>query len=51
VAHYGGLRHEADAEGQRPYIPAHFEDEVRSLVLGENFQPLDDYGKYSLGAE
>jgi hypothetical protein len=51
VAHYGGLRHEADAEGQRPYIPSLFENEVRSLVLAENFQPLDKDGKYILGAK
>ncbi|KAH7339220.1 hypothetical protein BKA66DRAFT_507006, partial [Pyrenochaeta sp. MPI-SDFR-AT-0127] len=42
VAHYGGLRHHADAEGQRLYIPAGFETEVRDVVLSENFQPLDD---------
>ncbi|KAF1839131.1 hypothetical protein BDW02DRAFT_564114 [Decorospora gaudefroyi] len=42
VAHYGGLRHEADAEGQRPYIPSGFEDEVRNLLLSEDIQPLDD---------
>jgi hypothetical protein len=51
VAHYGGLRHAADAEGQRPYLSAHFEDEVRSLVLGKTFQPLDDNGKYSSSAK
>jgi hypothetical protein len=51
VAHYGGLRHVADAEGQRPYIPSLFENEVRSLVLAENFQPLDKDGKYILGAK
>ncbi|KAH8728382.1 hypothetical protein GQ44DRAFT_575050, partial [Phaeosphaeriaceae sp. PMI808] len=42
VAHYGGLRHQADAEGQRPYLPALFEEEVRNVVLSENIQPLDD---------
>ncbi|KAF1842948.1 uncharacterized protein K460DRAFT_396379 [Cucurbitaria berberidis CBS 394.84] len=42
VAHYGGLRHQTDAEGQRPYIPAGFENEVRKLVLSQNFQPLDE---------
>jgi hypothetical protein len=48
VAHYGGLRHQTDAEGQRPYIPSVFEDTVRDLVLSENFQPLDDDSKYIL---
>jgi hypothetical protein len=43
VAHYGGLKHQADVEGQRPHIPAGFEKEVRNLVLSENFQPLDDH--------
>ncbi|KAF2031433.1 hypothetical protein EK21DRAFT_34909, partial [Setomelanomma holmii] len=42
VAHYGGLRHQADAEGQRPYIPAGFETEVRDKVLSEKTQSLDD---------
>ena len=42
VAHYGGLRHETDAEGQRPWFPSGFEDEVRKLVLSENYQALDD---------
>lgn len=45
VAHYGGLRHEADVEGQRPYLSASFEDEVRKLVLNEKFLPLNDDGK------
>lgn len=51
MAHYGGLRHQADAEGQRPYIPAGFENEVRNLVLSENIQPLDDDSKYILAAK
>ncbi|KAH7070747.1 hypothetical protein BKA63DRAFT_420706, partial [Paraphoma chrysanthemicola] len=42
VAHYGGLRHETDAEGQRPYFRRGFETEVRDLVLSNNVQPLDD---------
>lgn len=45
VAHYGGVRHEADAEGKRPYMGMCFEDAVRDLVLGENFQSLGEDGK------
>ncbi|KAH7389372.1 hypothetical protein DE146DRAFT_663889 [Phaeosphaeria sp. MPI-PUGE-AT-0046c] len=41
VAHYAGLRHQTDAEGQRPWIPLSFEDEVRELVLSGNIQPLN----------
>jgi hypothetical protein len=45
VAHYRGLRHETDAEGQRPWFPTSFEDEVRKAVLSENCQPLDEDGE------
>jgi hypothetical protein len=46
VNHYGGLRHDTDAEGQRPYIGApNFAEDVRELVLNESFQPLDDNSK------
>jgi hypothetical protein len=51
VAHYGGLRHPADAVGQRPYIPAGFEKQVRELVLSEDLKPLDDDSKYVLAAK
>jgi hypothetical protein len=51
VAHYGGLRHQEDAEGQRSYIPSFFETEVMDVVLSENIQPLDDDSKYILAAE
>lgn len=47
VAHYKGLRHQEDAEDKRPYLPVGFEDEVRKLVLGGDFQPLDDESKSS----
>ncbi|PVH91996.1 hypothetical protein DM02DRAFT_485042, partial [Periconia macrospinosa] len=42
VAHYGGLRHEEDAEGQRPYLSPGFEREVREIVLSENYRPLEN---------
>jgi hypothetical protein len=45
VAHYGGSRHQVDAEGQRPYIPEGFESVVRDLVLSDDYQPLDDKSK------
>jgi hypothetical protein len=45
VAHYKGVKHAADAEGKRPWLPSGFEDEVREFVLGEEYQPLDDAGK------
>jgi hypothetical protein len=45
VVHYGGLRHEADAEGKRPWFPAGFEDEVRKIVLSEHFRPLEEDGE------
>jgi hypothetical protein len=51
VSHYTGLRHSEDAEGQRPWFYAGFEDEVRKLVLSENYQPLDEDGKRSLAAK
>lgn len=41
VAHYGGLRHEADEDGKRPYFPPGFEEEVRDVVLHPEFQPLN----------
>jgi hypothetical protein len=52
VAHYGGLRHQTDEEGARPYIPgwSFFEDAVREIVLRDTFQPLDNDGKYFLAA-
>jgi hypothetical protein len=45
VNHYRGEKHEADAEGQRPWLYAGFTDEVRTCVLSENYQPLDDDSK------
>jgi hypothetical protein len=42
AAHYGGVRHQADAEGQRPYIPSLFERDVSRIALNENMQLLDD---------
>lgn len=45
VAHYGGLRHQADTEGQRAYILKGFEYEVREVVLSEDFRPLDEDGE------
>lgn len=45
VAHYEGHRHETDAEGNRPFLYAGFEDEVRQIVLGTDFQPLDEDGE------
>jgi hypothetical protein len=42
IAHYGGLRHETDVEGQRPYLPSGFEREVRDILLDGDLQPLDD---------
>jgi hypothetical protein len=50
VAHYGGLRHDEDTEGKRPFIYRSFETEVRNLVLSENFRPLDDNGNSTLAA-
>lgn len=48
VAHYRGVRHDADAdaEEQRPWIPRGFESEVRDTVLDKGFKPLGDEGKY-----
>lgn len=48
VAHYSGLRHAGDIEGQRPYIYGGFGflNDVRNLVLSDKFQPLDDDSKY-----
>jgi hypothetical protein len=53
VAHYGGLRHHADGEGESYYIPgpSGFEDEVRDIVLRDSFQALDDDSKYDLVAK
>jgi hypothetical protein len=45
MAHYRGLRHMTDAEGQRPWFPAGFEDEVREIVLNEDFRPLEEDGE------
>ncbi|KAH7082452.1 hypothetical protein FB567DRAFT_402399, partial [Paraphoma chrysanthemicola] len=42
VAHYGGLRHETDAEDHRPYFPRSFETEVSDVVLSNNLQLLGD---------
>ncbi|EAT90566.1 hypothetical protein SNOG_02354 [Parastagonospora nodorum SN15] len=42
VAHYEGMRHETDAEGNRPFLYAGFEDEVRKIVLGKDFEPLNE---------
>lgn len=47
VAHYGGLRHETDVEGKRPYFPPCFEEEVRDVVLSPEFQSLDEASKWS----
>jgi hypothetical protein len=48
VSHYASLRHSEDAERQRAWFCAGFEDEVRKLVLSENYQPLGEDGKRSL---
>ena len=45
VAHYEGMRHETDAEGNRPFLYAGFEDEVRKIVLGKDFEPLNEGGE------
>jgi hypothetical protein len=53
VAHYGGLRHHADGEGESYYIPgpSGFEDEVREIVLRDSFQALDENGKFVPGVK
>jgi hypothetical protein len=49
VDHCRGVKHAADAEGQRPWLYAGFTDEVRTCVLSENYQPLDDDSKCFCG--
>jgi hypothetical protein len=45
VAHYKGVKHEADNEGKKSWLPSGFEDEVREFVLAENNRLLNDAGK------
>ncbi|KAF1976751.1 hypothetical protein BU23DRAFT_430531, partial [Bimuria novae-zelandiae CBS 107.79] len=42
VAHYRGLRHESDEEAKRRWLPSGFDDEVRDILLSEDYQPFDD---------
>lgn len=47
VAHFGELRHPADAEGKRPYVPSYFNRTVRDLALSEKLEPLDGTSNYA----